>query len=135
VWSDEAFGACRDSETGETNTSVGLKNNRAAEGILDSTGLFHSVTGLRYQVYDLSEDGRLVSDTVLEQSSTAGGRLACVAADGRIAFPDDEGRLFVFHPGERAPVLAWTDSRVVSAPVIAGGRLYALDTEALLCFG
>lgn len=122
--------------TGRTTRTIAASNNRAVQGVLDDRGLFHSTTGLRYQMYDLSREGVLAADHALEGSSTAGGALAAVSEDGRLIVADDRGGLFVFDPAAPAPLTpVWRSGNPIAAPVIANGLLYALTQGTLACFG
>jgi hypothetical protein len=128
--------AAIDAATGRLVRSIAVTDNRAVQGVLDERGRFHSTTGLRYQVYDLSGEGRMLVDLPLEGSSTAAGELACVAADGRVVFTDDRGSLFVFDPARPGPLTPmWKSAQPLANPVIANNRIYVLERSTLLCFG
>lgn len=69
--------------------------------------------------------------------SSANGRLASLAEDGRLVFADDAGRVFVVDPACPArPQLVWETGAIVMGLGVAHRRLYVLSSNgALHVFG
>ena len=60
-----------------------------------------------------------------------------IAADGRLFFIDNDGKLTVARAGEQWEALATTDlgEKVAATPALAGGRLFVRSEKHLFCFG
>jgi hypothetical protein len=127
--------------SGRLQTEVALYNNRAPAGILDPRGRYHACNGLNYQVLDLAAGAKILTYAEFVRweggPSSANGRLASLAEDGRLVFADDAGRVFVVDPARPArPQLVWETGAIVMGLGVAHRRLYVLSSNgALHAFG
>jgi hypothetical protein len=124
-----------DAGSGATRHDIRLTNNRAAQGVLDELGRYHSTTGLRYQIYDLAHGGSTIADYPLTGATSASGNFGIVARDGCFAFADDAGRVFVFNPAPEELARVATFPPPVANFGIAHEGLWILTDDALHRFG
>jgi hypothetical protein len=125
-----------DLASGGVRHDVALADNRAAEGIMDEAGRYHSTTGIRYQIYDFSKHGALAADYALSDLGTAPGDLLRLVRDGRILFSTDYGKFSLFDPKSPSTLIK---AAAFPPPVpqfgIAHKALWVIALGELRCYG